>query len=862
MIKEHNKPLIVFLFILSGIVSLIYQVVWLKMLTLVFGNTVWAVSTLLTVFMAGLALGSWIFGRVADLSASPLRIYGFIEGIIGIFGLLTPLLFKHVVILYRPLYLLSGGDNFLLGLFKFVLGFLILIIPTFLMGGTLPLLAKHFSKSFRRASKDIGFLYTVNTLGAVIGVFISGFFMIPFLGLRLSIVAAATLNFLILLVIIPMTSGEKSKVNIAKIVIRKSDRIKTEAILWIFFGCGFAALAYEVLWNRILVLTVGTNVYAYSVILVVYLLGVTLGSAVMSSMADKLKQPGLWLGLVQITIGLYIVVQIKLFGLMPDLIFSIRSVLTGASYSYYIFTMIFALFLILFLPTFLFGASFPLAVRLFLKSEKNLGRETGILYSFNTMGTILGSFAAGFVILPLIGAQRGIILMALLNLGLGIYLLMRVKGKVLSKAGIAAVTVLLFIAGNLFLLQKDEVILKGSVFQSTKSKKKKIINYSEDIYATVTVEDIEEGQGNWRRLSLNGVDVAGTSSELFTIQKLQGHLPLLLHGSARSVLHIGFGSGGTAWSVSCHPVKNITIAEISQSIIDKSSQYFHHVNHNVLQDPRLKIHITDGRNFVLASRETFDVILSDSIHPRYSGNGSLYTYDYYRLLKKRLNPGGVVSMWLPFYGLTVENFKMIVKSFYRVFPNTSIWFVNSTLNTYVIVVGKEGDEGINFSQIEKTLKISKVFDDLKEIGAETPFKILDYFMFANEAVAGFVGDVPLHTDNNMAVEYFSSRSLKDYIYTVANFNTLVKHRTSVWPLLVDVEQSAIPADEIKNHLSRYEKATYLNLMGQYYFQVKQRKLAFQLFERIRQINPEDLEPVEYFGSTYQKPFLKKADLDF
>jgi spermidine synthase len=286
------------------------------------------------------------------------------------------------------------------------------------------------------------------------------------------------------------------------------------------------------------------------------------------------------------------------------------------------------------------------------------------------------------------------------------------------------------------------------------------------------------------------------------------------------------------------------------------------VNHQVLQDPRLKIHITDGRNFVLASRETFDVILSDSIHPRFSGNGSLYTYDYYRLLKKRLKPGGVVSMWLPFYGLTVENFKMIIKSFYQVFPNTSVWFVNSTLNTYVIVVGKEGDDRINFTQMEETMQLSKVQKDLAEIGAETPYKILDYFMFANADVAGFVGNVPLHTDNNMAVEYFSSRSLKDYVNTVANFNILVKHRTSVIPLLVGLEKSDTPVEEIIGQIKRYERATYLNLMGQYYFQVKQRKLAFQLFERIRQANPDDLEPVEYFGSTYQKPFLKKADLQF
>lgn len=860
MKDTKQKPIALTLFFFSGLISLILQVVWLKKLVLVFGNTVWAVSTLLTAFMAGLAIGSWVFGRIADRIESPLKLYGILEGFIGCYGLLSLLIFSTLPVLYVPLYSLSGGDNFIMGIFKFLIALLILLPPTVCMGGTLPLLARRFTRDMKAAGSNIGILYTINTFGAVCGTFISGFFLIPLLGLRITTVIACCISFVILIVAFLLTKAEKAGFKTEALFKLERKKSPGHWILWVYLTCGFAALAYEVIWNRILVLHIGSNVYAYSLMLAIYLSGVTLGSAIMSYYVERLKHPILVFALLQFAIAFDLIFLINQFGDLAETLAVVIKYVGDQHYATHILSLLIGILQIMILPTVLFGASFPLAVKLFVKEHKELGQETGVLYAFNTVGNILGSFCAGFLLLPLIGAQLGLLLIASLNLLVGMYLMTKVEIDLLKKAVVIVVSPLLFYSGYDILTFKDQVIVTAGVFRSGTRKDVKLLTFEEDIYATITVEEHRDVRGIWRQLSMNGVSVAGTSSALFSIQKLQGHLPLLLHDNPESVLHIGFGSGGTAWAVSRHSVENITIAEISKGIIRKSSNYFTDVNHEVLEDSRVKVVFTDGRNKVLASKEKYDVILSDSIHPRFSGNGSLYTYEYYQLLKNRLKPGGVVSQWLPFYSLTTENFKMIVKSFYEVFPNTSVWFTNNTLNAYVIVIGKLDEPMIDYAGMEAKLKIPEVAADLKEIHCETPYKILDFFLFANERVQEFVGNVPLHTDDNMAVEYLSGRALSKQKTSYLNYVELLKYRTSVKDYLVHLDAATENSEAIIETLERYETATTHNLTGQRLFLEGRRSEAFEQFDMILQINPEDLDPVEYFGAAYQKPFLKNASV--
>ncbi|MGD2088083.1 MAG: fused MFS/spermidine synthase [Candidatus Aminicenantes bacterium] len=861
--NRNNKKLVaMILFLLSGLISLVFQVSWLKMLLPIFGNTVWAVSTLLTAFMAGLALGSWWFGRIADRIGSPLKLYGLLEGFIGVYALLTLLIFGKLHLIYIPLYSLSGGDNLVMGIIKFFLAFLILLPPTVCMGATLPLLARQFTREVKTAGSGIGFLYTINTLGAVLGTFAAGFYLIPMLGLRNTVVTGAVANFIILAVIVLVTHRETLGFKLAGIFNSRAINPGNRWVMVVYFICGFTALAYEVIWNRILTLHLGSSVYAYSIMLAVYLMGITLGAALMSYFIKRIKNPVRVFALVQLGLAFDLILLINQFGLLSDLLGNVGEAVLGRGYFSFVFTLIFSTFQLLILPTLLMGASFPLAVRLFVKNREQLGQETGQLYASNTLGTIFGSFCAGFLLLPVLGAQNGLLAAASLNLGVGGFLLFKNNpAKPAAKKIVMVIAaVVIFYSGYFLFTSKNQVILTAGVFQEVNSDEVELLAFEEDIYATITVEERKNVRGEWRQLSMNGVNVAGTSSELFSIQKLQGHLPLLLHKNPRKVLHIGFGSGGTAWAVSRYPVEKIIIAEISRSVIKKAAKYFLTVNHGVLADPRVEVVFTDGRNKVLADKQTYDVILSDSVHPRFSGNGSLYTYDYYQLLKERLKPGGLVSQWLPFYSITPKNFKMIVKSFYRVFPNTSIWFCNNTINAYVIVIGKLDDGMIDFGEMKRKIAIPGVAADLGEIDSASPYKLLDFFLFANRRVREFVGDVPLHLDDNMAVEYLSGRALSRSRTTYVNYVSLLNYRTPVEHYLVNLETGDETREEVLQTLHRYWFATTFNLKGQQLFLEGRRDEAFKEFNRIPLYNPEDKEPVEYFGASYQEPFLQKAEI--
>ena len=532
-----------------------------------------------------------------------------------------------------------------MGFCKFGLGFLALFPPTICMGGTLPLLAAHFTKSADNAGKDIGGLYAINTLGAVLGTCLTGFFLIPHWGITATLWLAVAEGFGIFLICAAMTRRRpQSKTRFVDSMTKGASRRPGAAwILYIYLICGFAALAYEMLWNRILVLHLGSSVYAYSVMLAIYLLGVTLGAALMSALLPNIERPLMIFALLQGGIALDAILTILQFSTLAENLGSLYKIVPEGSQAAYLLFLMLGVAHILLLPTLLFGASFPVAVRLFVTRETSVGKDTGTLYMFNTIGNILGSFLTGFVLLPFLGAQRSLLLAGSINLFVAIFVLSKSEVPLAKKWGISAALIPAFYGGYLTLTSPNQVILTAGVFLNQQQNTVKLLSLHEDVYATVTVEEHNQVRGAWRQLSLNGTNVAGTSSELFSIQKLQGHLPLLLHKNPKSVLHIGFGSGGTAWAVSRYPVERITIAEISKSVIQKASEYFLDINHGVLKDPRVKVTFTDGRNYVLATQETYDVILSDSIHPRFSGNGSLYTYEYYQLLKQRLNPGGVVS---------------------------------------------------------------------------------------------------------------------------------------------------------------------------------------------------------------------------
>jgi len=860
---KKSIPAILVLFILSGFCGLVYQVAWLRMLTLTFGSTVYAVSTLLTAFMGGLALGSVGIGRLTPRIRRPLLTYGLLELAIGLYGLATPWLFKAFDGLYILVYqhFTPGAGSF--AALRFVMAMAILIIPTTLMGGTLPVLARFVIRKREEAGSGAGILYFANTAGAVLGCFAAGFLLIPGLGLRLAIVVAAVLNSLVFVFaamlsrrfnepLAPEQPLAPAPAPAPAAAVLPGDHGLRRLFFVFFFLTGMASLAYEVYWTRILVLYLGSSVYAFSVMLVVLLLGLALGSLICAPLSDRLRPAGLagWFGVVELGIGAAILIQIHQFKSLSEMMGNMGMALGAPSYTKMIIVFFFATAQVMLIPTVLMGASFPLAAKAVSGSLRRVGRDLGDLYGVNTLGAIVGSFAGGFILIPLMGVQWSMGVTAALNVAVGGVALVtarqgRSRGGRWLLAPLPLILVLVYVLLFNTLYPQDQVLTSAGIFNHRGISR--VIHFEEDAQATISVEEVKDTRGDWRSISLNGVNVAGTGIDLLAVQKMQGHLPLLVHGHARSVLHIGFGSGGTAHAVSMYPeVEEIRVAEISPGVIRTSARFFKDINKTFWEtDDRVKITYCDGRNFVLAAPVKFDVILSDSIHPRYSGNGSLYTREYYELCRRKLNPGGIVSQWLPFYSLTDENLRMIFKSFQAVFPETYVFYVNSTINPFTVVLGRVEGEKIDVARMAELLAIPTVQADLAEIGQTDPVALLDNFLFGRKELERYVQGVPFHTDDWPAVEYFSSKLLSRTFSWRDNFDVLLEHREPVIPLLhwggMDQEQRR----SVTEGLERSWAASSHNLAGHALFLHGDPEAALVEFATALELNPGDEEPWEY-----------------
>jgi len=403
-----------FCFFFSGAAGLIYQVVWTRMLTQIFGNTTYAIATVLSAFMAGLAIGSYLFGKIADRGKNDFLLYGILEAGVGVYGFLVPWIFKAAQKIYVPIFGLNENLPFLFNLVLFFLSFMLLVFPTLLMGATLPVLSRFFVRSFAQFGRRVGDLYATNTLGAVIGCAAAGFFLIPTLGMRETVYVAASVNLVIAAVILIVDRiREKSPTEtvvetpVEEPVPEVQQRVS--ALAWVilvsFALSGFASLVYENAWTRSLTLVIGSSIYSFSTMLVTFLIGLALGGFIYARMLGGREARVSTFGLVELWVGLSALATIPLFERLP-LIFVRLLHGFGDTFTVFLYLQIFLSALVMFVPTVLLGMTFPLVARLFTQSLYRVGSGVGSSYAANTVGAVLGAFAGGFILIPNLGVQN------------------------------------------------------------------------------------------------------------------------------------------------------------------------------------------------------------------------------------------------------------------------------------------------------------------------------------------------------------------------------------------------------------------------------------------------------------------------
>jgi spermidine synthase len=813
--RSNERPdavwAILLCFFASGVSGLVYQVVWVRELVLVFGATTFAVSTVLTAFMGGLALGSYYFGRRSETVARPLRLYGLLEIGIGAYGLAVPLIFAALPSVYHYFWRWQLS-LFALSIFRFVFDTLVLIVPTALMGATLPVLSSFYARDIGRIGLRVGSLYALNTFGAVLGAAATGFVLIPALGMNAATTTAATMN--ILLGAVALTVSRKAERTIHEAIPdpahgpvpkktprsseSEAERGQITIVIAGFAVSGFVALSYEVIWSRVLALIIGSSVYAFSIMLTTFLVGLAAGATIASRVVDRVRRPVRMFALIEVAVGLTSLIGAYLFNDLPYVFVQLYRWVDSSAFGLLLFARFLIASFVMIVPTFLLGALFPLVVRI-ISSRKlagTTGRTVGDAYAANTVGAIAGSFASGFILVPWLGLLGSLRLCVALNFVVAAAAFSASARRPTEKrdrpkrinvsatAGLAA-SVLLIIIVVLGEPPWDPEVMSSAVYRYApslidKSRQElfdylkrgqgETIFYKEGITATVAVQR----QGGGKVLKVNGKPEASTAGDMPT-QILIGAMPLLVREHTDDVLLIGLGSGVTLGTVEQFPVKRVTCVELEPAVIE-ASRHFEDVNNHPLDDPRLRMISNDGRNFIYTTDEKFDVIVSEPSNPWVTGVANLFTLEYFKRGAERLKDDGLFSQWLQIYEMSPDDVRTLIATFRAAFPQVYLF---RGAEGDLMLLGSKSERRLDLSVLKSHFDDPKVGAELKRISTATPGEIISRFYLGPAEVTNLSSGARLNTDDNALIEFNAPRRVGTAEETVVrNLKQLIAYAGS------------------------------------------------------------------------------------
>jgi spermidine synthase len=717
------------LFYLSGIAGLIYQVLWLRRLSIVFGVTVYAASTVLAAFMAGLALGSALSGRLLRRDVSPLAAFGAAEILIGVTGVLSPLLLDAASSLYVALSGFAPESFSVLTIARLVSSFAILALPTTMMGITLPLLTAAVSRQKESAGANVSWLYALNTLGAMTGTLLAGYLLIPAIGIQRSFLLAAILNVVVGVAAIVLSrarqSHDESPITNHQSSINHQPAVIDLRSLWLVVAVsGFASLALEIVWFRLMLQFVVATTEAFTAMLTIVLGGIAAGGMIAASILRSRRDLFAVLGIVQQATGLAAVASMSLL-------------LWTVSHGWKTMGLWNAVTIAILPPALCMGIGFPLALGMAARSgafdRGELGRRVGRLYSLNVAGAIMGSLVGGFLLLPLAGSVNALIGLAAMFVVSGLIVVVQTRSRSRWGAAIVLVAAFFLIARDLpdpFRVAIDRRY--GSV----------LLEFFRDEGAQTAVS-VRASQYQ-HVLYLDGLHQANDQPEMVKLHRAIGHLPMVLHGAPKDALVVGMGGGATPGAVSQHAGTRVQIVELSDGV-RKAASYFAHVNYDLLNQPNVAVRIDDGRNFLAATKRRFDVITADIIQPGHAGAGLVYSKEYFTLVRNALNANGIVLQWIG-HRPSVE-YALIMRTFLSVFPHATLWYdANFMIGTLTPLT-------IDATALDRMRQHPPTRDALDAVGLTDFSQLRSWFTAGPEEMRAFVGDGPLLTDDRPLVEY-------------------------------------------------------------------------------------------------------------
>jgi spermidine synthase len=774
-------------FVLSGATGLIYEVLWARMLGLVFGATTFAISAVLAAFMGGLALGSALSGKLAARIKRPLRAYGFIEIGIALYAITVPFLFRLIDYLYAFIWEQFHPGFYAFSLWRFLLSCLVLLVPTTLMGATLPVLSAALLRTPGHKPTAVTRLYTCNLVGAILGTVLAGFFLLPSLGVRLTILTAAAINLIVgLAAIIIDRMDEKTPVEVTALddatafegdgtqpdtPAEGSLSFTTEgsARFWLLCAAisGFVTISTQVAWTRVLTMIIGSSTYAFSLVVALFLLGLSGGAYLVAGkrMTVNLRRS---IMNVELATAAMLLVSIWMTNATPNLLVELGTSLQINSWLGLLALQSLVAALLILFPAILMGMVMPLV----LVWASNTGgdqsvRRVGRSYAVNTLGAIAGAFCTGFILIPKLSTRSTILFAASLCLALA-GLAYKPAGEKVDRdlhrslaagATAALIALLLIIAPKMKLdtlsigaydsLVRVLAKSRGSVSDSGNANPgpdiHKLLLYREGPTATVSVRD------DWgiRSMAVNGRTNASDKDDMPT-QVMLGQLPLLIAPRVENGLIVGFGSGVSVGSMLQSEIKSLECVELEPTAIE-AGKYFEHVNNLPLSDPRLRLIIDDARTYLRVNPTAYDMIVSEPSHPWVPGVANLFTREFFEIGRNRLKEDGVFVQWLQIYQLSTESLRSVLATYNSVFPYVLVFRVQGAARGKdLILVGSR--QKLTLDRVAERMQDGRVAKELSRIKINAPADLDSWFVCDETQLAPAVEGAVINTDDNMRVE--------------------------------------------------------------------------------------------------------------
>ncbi len=687
------------------------------------------------------------------------------------------------------------------------------------MGASLPVLAKFLVHRVEGLGQKVGDLYALNTFGAALGSAAAGFFLLPAIGVNATTILAAVFNLGIGAWALmldrwmqePREAAATPHPTAGLSLPMAPAREPAPLVAWLVLAgtgvSGAASMIYEVAWTRALSLVVGSSIYAFSAMLTTFLVGLALGSFLFARIWGRRRAGAALFGWFEMAVGLTGLALVPAFERLPGLVLAIVKRMSPSAGGA-LLTQFTLSFLVMIIPTTILGAAFPCAVQICARALPRLGRDLGRLYSLNTAGTIAGALVAGFVLVPSLGAQAAMMVAAALNAAIGVAVISAsAPARLVWRRAVAVPLALMFAVGTLLLPRWDRRVMVGGVsvyvkrfvfagdpgalFRDTAASRQ-LMFYREGLNSTVAVERTER----MTSLRVDGKVDASNGVDMLT-QLMLGHLPAFLHPRPERVLIIGLGSGVTAGAVAQHSVvREIDVVELEPAVVE-ASHFFVQENRGVLRDPRVRLVIGDGRNYILASPKRYEVISSEPSNPWMAGVANLFSREFYRLARERLADGGIMVQWFHGYSMFPRELKMVVNTFRQVFPHATLW---RTIPGDYLLVGTASSLSVDYGLLEQGLSASPtVREDMQSLRLASPLDLLTMFLLDEAALASFAKGAAENTDDRPLLEFAAPLAL--YADTVNENSRLLREaRTTEFPPITNLPPGLLEARRV--HLAR------------------------------------------------------------